>query len=215
MSTAIQKRKLSTGLAVTQKVFVRSRNGGALKIVREHYLRDDIPCSSQSCDKCTDFYFLDASTGELTKPVLSDTPLDLKGKADIGKHYVILDTNVVLNAIDMLESDAVFYDVIVPQTVLEEVKNKSFAIYLRLRTLCKNEEKRVVVFHNEFKSESYLAREKGEIINDYNDRLIRNCAKFYTSHLNDTGISVVLLTNDKANIEKAKADDVKMDSQPS
>ncbi|GME83503.1 unnamed protein product [Ambrosiozyma monospora] len=110
----------------------------------------------------------------------------------------------------MLESDAVFYDVIVPQTVLEEVKNKSFAIYLRLRTLCKNEEKRVVVFHNEFKSESYLAREKGEIINDYNDRLIRNCAKFYTSHLNDTGISVVLLTNDKANIEKAKADDVKV-----
>lgn len=207
MSTVVNKRKrLGGGLAVTSKVFVRSRNGKATKIVREHYLRNDIPCMSQACKSCSNCYKPNAQ-GELLKPILVDNPLKI-AKSDIGAHYIVVDTNVVLNAIDILESDKAFYDVIVPQTVLEEVRNKSFSIYLRLRTLCKNEEKRCIVFHNEFKSDTFKNRENGEIINDYNDRLIRECAKFYGKHMKKHNINTVLITNDKNNNEKAKNDGI-------
>lgn len=38
---------------ISSKVFVRStRSGKVQKIVRELYLRDDIPCSSQLCTSC-------------------------------------------------------------------------------------------------------------------------------------------------------------------
>ncbi|QPG75771.1 exosome catalytic subunit dis3 [Brettanomyces nanus] len=201
MSISLKRKRLSSGLSVSQKVFVRSRNGRATKIVREHYLREDIPCSSMACSKCEEFYFVDAN-GEMRHPILSDSPFDLQNN-DIGKHYLIVDTNVVLNAIDMIESSSVFYDVIVPQTVLEEVRNKSYPIYMRLRDLTKNEEKRFVVFYNEFKVDTYLTRKKGETMNDYNDRLIRECAKFYSEHLKPCGITTVLITGDKDN--KAKA----------
>lgn len=206
MSTSLKRRKLAPGLSVTQKIFVRSRYGRASKIVREHYLRDDIPCYSKACQKCNDYYTTDRN-GQLLHPILSNDPLSLK-KDNIGKHYIIPDTNVVLNAIDLLENDAVFYDVIIPQTVLEEVRNKSYPIYLRLRNLGKNETKRFVVFHNEFKTETYLQRERGETMNDYNDRLIRECTKFYTSHLKDVGIKTVLLTGDKDNRNKAQKDGI-------
>ncbi|ODV85419.1 hypothetical protein CANARDRAFT_7533 [[Candida] arabinofermentans NRRL YB-2248] len=207
MSTVSTKRqRLSSGLKVTQKVFVRSRNGGALKVVREHYLRDDIPCSSACCQECVDYYIPDPD-GKLQTPVLSDSPLTIAAE-NIGKHYLLLDTNVVLNAIDMLESEMAFYDVIIPQTVLEEVRNKSYPIYLRIRSICKSDQKRFVVFHNEFKSSSYLPRDKGETINDYNDRLIRQCSKFYTNHLKEAGINIILLTSDKDNIAKAQKEGI-------
>ncbi|KAG7702611.1 hypothetical protein KL930_005041 [Ogataea haglerorum] len=198
---SVKRQRPADGLAVTQKVFVRSRNGGALKIVREHYLRDDIPCSSVCCDDCEEYY-RPSPDGQPSEPILSGEPLEIT-KNGIGRHYLILDTNVILNAIDLLESDKVFYDVIVPQTVLEEVRNRSYPIYMRLRALCKNDDKRFVVFHNEFKADSFVAREKGESAQDYNDRLIRKCALFYSQHLGKHSISVVLLTSDKNNIEKA------------
>lgn len=206
MSVSLKRKRLSSGLSVTQKVFIRSRRGRATKIVREHYLRDDIPCSSESCEQCQDYY-VPGANGEVPHPILSDSPLDLHQKT-IGKHYVMLDTNVVLNAIDMLENNAVFYDVIVPQTVLEEVRNRSYPIYMRLRNLSKNEEKRFIVFYNEFRADTYVPRKKGETMNDYNDRLIRQCARFYQTHLKEAGITTILLTGDKDNKQKALDDDV-------
>lgn len=206
MSTSVKRKRLPSGLTVTQKVFVRSRNGNATKIVREHYIRDDIPCFSRACETCTECY-KPGPSGEIPHPILSETPLTLN-KGKIGKHYVVIDTNIVLNAIDILENEKVFYDVIVPQTVLNEVRNQSYPIYMRLRTLTKNEEKRFIVFHNEFKAETYVPRKHGEIINDYNDRLIRQTAKYYNNHLTSAGISVLLITGDKANKELAVQDGV-------
>lgn len=199
-SVSLKRKKLGDGLAVSQKMFVATRNGSAVKVVREHYLRNDIPCFSKSCSKCSEYY-VPGPTGEVPHAILSESPLDLQ-KEKIGKHYVIIDTNVVLNAIDILEHVAVFYDIIVPQTVLNEVRNRSIPIYMRLRSLTKNEEKRCIVFHNEFKSDSFVPREKGESMNDYNDRLIRETTKFYISHLD--GITVLLITGDRQNKDIAR-----------
>lgn len=197
MTVQANRKRLSTGLTVTSKVFVRSRNGGALKIVREHYLRNDIPCYSSACTHCQEIVKPDAN-GNLPRFILSANP----AKTTDGKpHYVILDTNIVLHAIDILESTQCFYDVIVPQTVLEEVKNRSFPIYQRLRNLVKLEDKRFVVFHNEYNEGTYVTREKNESINDRNDRAIREVVSWYQKHL--PAIEMILVCNDADS--KAKA----------
>ncbi|QBM89134.1 exosome complex exonuclease DIS3/RRP44 [Metschnikowia aff. pulcherrima] len=202
----LQKKRLSTGLTATQKVFVRSRNGGCTKIVREHYLRKDIPCYSRLCNKCISEVKPDAQ-GNLPEFILLDLPHELKSG---GKHYVVLDTNVILHAIDLLEHVDCFYDVVIPQVVLEEVKNRSFPIYQRVRSLVKAADKRFVVFHNEFHEETFVQRKKDESINDRNDRAIRRCATWYRQHLNDsnskTPINVILVCNDRDNRDKARKD---------
>lgn len=196
-ATIPKRKRLSEGLTVTQKVFVRSRNGGASKIVREHYLRKDIPCLSRACTKCPDIVVPDAKN-ELPSFVLSESPLELPS---IGKHYVVLDTNVILQAIDLLENPDCFPDVIVPQIVLEEVRNKSYPVYTRLRSLTKNsdDQKRFIVFHNEFNEYTFIDRLPEESINDRNDRAIRKACQWYGEHLKPYEIQVVLVTNDRLN----------------
>ncbi|CDH12299.1 Exosome complex exonuclease DIS3 [Zygosaccharomyces bailii ISA1307] len=208
MSTAAigsRRKRLSEGLTVTQKVFVRSRNGGATKIVREHYLRKDIPCLSKACIKCPEIVVPD-SKNELPSFVLSETPLELPS---IGKHYVVLDTNVILQAIDLLENPDCFSDVIIPQIVLEEVRNRSYPVYTRLRSLCKDsdDKKRFIVFHNEFSEYTFVDRLPEESINDRNDRAIRKTCQWYAEHLAPYKIGVVLVTNDRLNRTAAKSKD--------
>ncbi|OBA19114.1 RNB-domain-containing protein [Metschnikowia bicuspidata var. bicuspidata NRRL YB-4993] len=202
----LQKKRLSSGLTATQKVFVRSRNGACTKIVREHYLRTDIPCYSRLCNICITNVKPDAQ-GNLPEFILLDLPHELKSG---GKHYVALDTNVILHAIDLLEHVDCFYDVIVPQVVLEEVKNRSFPIYQRVRSLVKAADKRFVIFHNEFHEDTYVQRKKDESINDRNDRAIRKCASWFRNHLNENNskipINVILVCNDKDNRDKARKD---------
>lgn len=125
--TLLRKRPLSavdgTGdqeVHSTQKQFLRkSARGRVTKVLREHYLRPDIPCGSLYCDECQDLYeiaatptLLDSSgqdemdTSVRSKkakrgngPVLSRQGRDpLKG--DLGsRHYLLLDTNVVLHQV--------------------------------------------------------------------------------------------------------------------
>lgn len=56
--------------------------------------------------------------------------------------------------------------------------------------------------------ETFVEREQGESANDRNDRAIRVAAKWYTEHLNKSTsgaeLKVVMLTNDRANKEKAE-----------
>ncbi|KTB17874.1 Exosome complex exonuclease DIS3 [Nakaseomyces glabratus] len=204
-----KRKKLSDGLAVTQKVFVRSRNGGATKIVREHYLRNDIPCLSRACSKCPEIVAPDAHN-ELPKFVLSEKPE--KGKLDgIGEHYAVLDTNIVLQAIDLLENPECFFDVIIPQIVLDEVRNQSYPVYTRLRTLCRDSDdrKRFIVFHNEFSEHTFVERLENETINDRNDRAIRKTCEWYADHLKSSGISIVLVSNDRLNRVEANRSNAK------
>ena len=110
---------------------------------------------------------------------------------------------------DIFEQGSAFYDVIVLQTVLEEVKTRSLALFSRLMTLVKSVEKRFYVFYNEFRVDTYVRRRKGESINDRNDRAIRTAAKWYAQHLPRKKCpTIVVLTDDQANLQKTKADGV-------
>ncbi|KAI4245447.1 MAG: hypothetical protein L6R40_002508 [Gallowayella cf. fulva] len=198
---------------IASKVFVRSTKSGKVqKITRELYLRQDIPCSSRICISCLKNAPQDAS-GKVSPFILSEKPAATK-KFPTG-HYLVPDTNALLNGMDLFEQKSGFYDVVVLQTVLEELRNRSLPLYNRLIGLTKSEDKHFYVFFNEFRLETYTVREKGESINDRNDRAVRAAVSWYRNHLENSvrngGRSrpcpaIVMLSDDKDNLRKAKAE---------
>ncbi|XDG10370.1 hypothetical protein ABKA04_009985 [Annulohypoxylon sp. FPYF3050] len=192
---------------LSSKVYVRSTKSGKVqKIVREVYLRQDIPCSSKLCQKCM-VNAPRSSKGELSPFVLSDKPAGTKAYPQ--GHYLVPDTNALLNAMDLFEQSSAFYDVVILQTVLEELRNRSLPLYNRLIGLTKSQDKRFYVFFNEFRFETYVTREEGETINDRNDRAVRQAVKWYNEHLQGKRVPVtVMLTDDKLNIQKAKSEKI-------
>ncbi|KAJ9650225.1 exosome catalytic subunit dis3 [Neophaeococcomyces mojaviensis] len=205
------KRSLGDSSAnISSKVFIRSlKSGRVQKVVREQYLRKDIPCSSQLCSTCAANAAPDAS-GNVPKPILSRRPAGTKQFPN--GHYIIPDTNVLLTGIDLLEHSDAFYDVIILQTVLEELRNRSLPLYNRLMSLVKSEEKRFYLFFNEFRAETNVLRQEGETVNDRNDRAVRKSAEWYASHLDATtkkqGPAIVVITNDADNRRKSKAEKI-------
>ncbi|KAI8684002.1 S1 motif domain-containing protein [Fusarium keratoplasticum] len=193
---------------ISSKVYVRStRSGKVQKIVREVYLRTDIPCSSKLCKAC--LQYAPRNAAQQAQPfVLSDKPAGTKAFPQ--GHYLVPDTNALLNAMDLFEQSSAFYDVIILQTVLEELRNRSLPLYNRLIGLTKSEEKRFYVFFNDFRLETFVHREANETVNDRNDRAVRLAVKWYGEHLARTKAkklpAVVMLSDDQDNLRKAKAD---------
>lgn len=181
------------------KSFVkRTRKGNVVKVVKEHYLRDDIPCSSIACKTCT----------HTTPPVLSAEP---RSTGTFKPHYLIPDTNVFISQLDIMEHPAI-KDVIVLQTVREEVRHLSLPVYNRLNAILADKTKRFYMFANEHQRDTFIEKLKDETPNDRNDRAIRVSSKWYNDHLKANGgdgIEVVLLTDDRGNREKASATGIK------
>lgn len=118
---------------------------------------------------------------------------------------------------DLFEHTGAFYDVIILQTVLEELKNQSLPLYNRLLSLIKTDEKRFYLFFNEFRLETHVRRGVDESINDRNDRAVRTVAKWYDQHLRQSAKkgrkeksipAMVVITDDKENLRKAKEENV-------
>ena len=79
------------GIMLKSKVFVKkTRKGGIMKVVREHYLRDDVWCGASHCTNCAQ-----ADDG-----LLDSTPLSCSKLCSF-PHYLLLDTNVVLHQVNM------------------------------------------------------------------------------------------------------------------
>ena len=138
--------------------------------------------------------------------MLSDKPAGTK--AFPNGHYLVPDTNALLNAMDLFEQSSCFYDVVILQTVLEELRNRSLPLYNRLVGLTKSEDKRFYVFFNDFRLETYVQRESNESVNDRNDRAVRLAVKWYGEHLALSKAkkipTVVMLSDDRENLRKAR-----------
>lgn len=167
-----------------------------MKVVREHYLRDDIWCGSEVCTECKQ----DSTVLQRDACIESNLcPYP---------HYLVPDTNVVLHQIDVLE-DPVICNVIVLQTVLQEVRHRSAPVYKRLKDIIHEQGRHFYTFTNEHHRETFIEREPGESANDRNDRAIRVAVGWYSQHLKTLesgpdGLKVVLLTNDQGNKQKAE-----------
>ncbi|KAJ3385059.1 hypothetical protein HDU84_002473 [Entophlyctis sp. JEL0112] len=191
----------------------KTRRGGVIKVVKELYLRDDIPCGIASCVHCSAY---PSQTSSL--PSAATLPKSPSTKLS-SKHYLLPDTNVFYHQIDLMEH-AAFTNVIVLQTVLEELRHRSDQIYERVRALVKDVERRFYAFSNELHRDVFIKKRKDESPNDRNDRgksvavvilkqtvstAIRTACAWYSKHI-PSGVSVALLTDDADNRRKAKAD---------
>lgn len=79
------------------KTFLKkTRAGGVMKIVREHYLRDDIGCGASGCSACGA-----AHEG----PVLEPNPLGPASSLCPWPHYLLPDTNVLLHQVRGTQTD--------------------------------------------------------------------------------------------------------------
>ncbi|ORY87156.1 hypothetical protein BCR37DRAFT_343006 [Protomyces lactucae-debilis] len=191
-----------------QKVFVQNRK--ASKIVRQLYLRTDISCASQLCARCQQYDV--AGAKQSSQSILGADP---KAHSTHGPHYLVPDTNIFYHCMDVMEQEDVFTDVIVLQTALDELRNKSLPLYNRLRQLVKDSDKRFYVFHNEFHVETQVNRSAAESINDRNDRAIRVASLWYKNHLakatrgtQNRAPEIIMLSDDRANRTFARSEGV-------
>ena len=73
------------------KTFMKkTRKGGVMKIVREHYLRDDVWCGVKSCTQC--------SAQSESDQVLEERPESSSSLFNF-PHYIVPDTNIVLHQV--------------------------------------------------------------------------------------------------------------------
>ncbi|CAM9533622.1 unnamed protein product [Discosporangium mesarthrocarpum] len=166
--------------------FKKTRKGKVIRVVGDHYLRDDIGCGALA-----------------GKPITRADLLRL-GRDSVMKQFLVLDTNVVLDQMDLLESpSAALSCVIILQVVLQETRHNNLSLYRRLMQLLKDDSRVFIFFANEHHCETYPSNVPGESPNDRNDRAIRMAAAWFKGQLGEA-IEVLLLTNDRANLGKAK-----------
>ena len=172
------------------KVFHRkTKRGSILKIVREHYLRDDIACGQEDCHKCDDIYRIAPPNAYLSKKPRLDSSKQFK-KA----HIVIPAATALIQQIDVIADVDFGQNIVIMQSVLADVKAHNFPLFARLKDMIKENDRKIYVFCNEFHCETYRNRMAGETAAQYSDRLFKIAINWYKLHLDD--IEIVPITSE-------------------
>uniref|UniRef100_A0A8D0FYZ0 PIN domain-containing protein n=1 Tax=Strix occidentalis caurina TaxID=311401 RepID=A0A8D0FYZ0_STROC len=79
-------------MATSRTFLKRTRAGAVVKVVREHYLREDIPCGAAACRLCPP---RPAGPG----PGLQAQPSGAASSLCPGPHYLLPDTNLLLHQV--------------------------------------------------------------------------------------------------------------------
>ena len=178
-------------MSVTVKVFHRkTKTGSVIKVVREHYLRDDIHCGRDSCPECRSMK-LPVDSPFAPKSYLSDVPRKGINELCPSPHYVVPDLGVLQNQTDILTDPEFGCDIILMQTIWDEVK-RNISVLSNIKQLMA--EKRFYVFLNEYNKNTFSERIIGETIADYKQRLVVSAAEWLQNHFKGD-IKVVLLIN--------------------
>ncbi|XP_047139511.1 DIS3-like exonuclease 1 isoform X1 [Hydra vulgaris] len=158
------------------KLIHLKRNSKNVKIVCEHYLRNDIPCKNVLCNSC------EKVPGKMLAIECT--------------HYIVPDCEVTQVYLEVLELKPLT-GVIFMQTVLnyiQQVGNKKQ--YEKLKLLFKDIDKGCILFNNEHHEGCYIKRSIDTNIEMWRMLNIYNAAKWYHSHLNGA-VSVVILTENE------------------
>ncbi|XP_041073929.1 DIS3-like exonuclease 1 [Polyodon spathula] len=168
-------------LKTERTLHLKSSRGKTVRVVREHYLREHVPCFSSLCQASC------RNDGKL-----------LPGNVT---HYIVPDWKVVQDFLEILEFPAL-RGVIFTQTACQTVQHhKGRKQYNRLRSLLKDARHECIMFSNEFQRYSYCPREKGEAMEKWQTRCIYYAAVWYYHHLAGQK-PLVVITEDQDAIEK-------------
>ncbi|XP_022099659.1 DIS3-like exonuclease 1 isoform X2 [Acanthaster planci] len=151
-------------LKTDKVVQVKTRQGRALRLVREQYLREDVPCNSELC------------LAGCRKTGSSTTPADVT-------HYIVPDCHVTGEFLEIFELPELT-GIIFMQTVLHHVLyEKGHRFYRRIRAKVKDSRNHCTIFANEFCRYAYNPRQAGESQNDWLVRAVYDSAVWYYNHL--------------------------------
>ncbi|XP_035667414.1 DIS3-like exonuclease 1 [Branchiostoma floridae] len=155
---------------------LKTGTGRTVRVVREHYLRDDVSCNSRLCmAECRN-----EGPGLLPKGVT---------------HYVVPDCQVTRDYLEILEFPEI-RGVLFTGTVVHSMQHQGGRrAYGRLRTLLRDPRQECAVFANEFQQYAYCPREHGETLEKWQSRSTYKAAEWYYNHLAGQ-IPVVVLSED-------------------
>lgn len=166
----------------TEKILhLNSSKGRKVRVVREHYVREQVECGSSLC--------------------LAGCHNDGKVLSSDVTHYVVPDGGVVRDFLEILE----FRDlqgIVITQTSYQHTRGRRHCS--RLRALFKDPRHDCILFANEFQQNCYCPREKGESQDKWHTRCVYNAAVWYYNHL--AGLRpVVMLTENRDTIAEFSA----------
>lgn len=132
-------------MSVVLSSYRKTRKGSIIKSVREHYLRDDVHCGRESCASCRAFK---ASAGDQFCPTfyLSDQPRVGLSKLVPSAHYVVIDSESILQQIDVIGDEAFGEDVIVLLSVWRTIRS-NVPLFSKLKELMAS--RRFYLYDNE------------------------------------------------------------------
>lgn len=157
--------------------FKKSRKGNITKIVQETYLREDVPT-----------------------PFLENVEMDLENKT-----IFILDSQTFLGLMDLVENCPVLNNVLVLQTVLEEIKAKDQKVFETVKNLIEIETHRnFQVFANDFSKFTHVDKLNNETWQIRNQRAVMKAIAWYSDQAKLYKKEVLFLTNNFKNFENAK-----------
>ncbi|CAH3019970.1 unnamed protein product [Porites evermanni] len=155
---------------------LKTKNGRLLDVVREHYLRKDVPCHSEICTGC------EQGSGNQLSSSLT--------------HYVVPDCQVSKLFLEVFECPEI-QGVIFLQTVVNFVQHQGGRkLHSQLKNLVNDSRQQCIIFSNEFCDGAYIPREPGESSEDWQWRSVYNAAVWYHNHLQQM-IPIVVLTEDQ------------------
>ncbi|KAL8272182.1 hypothetical protein Esti_003910 [Eimeria stiedai] len=181
-----------------------SKRGRVRKVVREVYLRDDVPCGIKGCYLCGD-------------------PSKNAGLLRADQRLLFPDASCLLTFIDFVETDPCVRNCVILSTVLNQVRAKSLQVYGRLRVLCgasaiagdaNKPQKGFHIFSNEFFSQTFVEPNPDETMKAYEARCMCVAAEWLQRHLSVLAAGgdlegevpkVTLLTFDEDLKERAEA----------
>ena len=117
-------------------LLIKTRSGKIMRILREHYIREDIEHGIGSV---------------LDKSPITNPPNSICSK----NHWILPDTNIFLNNMDAIE-ETQFNNLIILQTVQNELKRRSAPNYKRLKTLISSGRKFFVFVNEHSKGNSLI-----------------------------------------------------------
>ncbi len=170
-------------IPISKKINVKAGRGGVMGVVREQYLRTDVPCRSKLCfEGCSN----DGGQG-------GKLPADVT-------HYLLPLEDVVRNYFEVLESEKLA-GVIYLQSVVAPVQMASQRHYKRICGQVREPKRGAVFFPNEFCKSTYVRRRKDESLTEHRARMAHKVAEWYYEHLGGQK-PIVVVTEDKELIAK-------------
>ena len=175
--------------SVSKKIQLKSR-GKVFGVVRESYLRSDIPCRSALCFENCSHMTEESLDSEKRQSVL---PAEVT-------HYLIPATDTVNKFMEILELEEMTGMILI-QTVVNNIQQSSLRHYRRLCGFIRDPKNASVFFPNEFFKQTYVQRDTSESVQDWQHRMLFRVGCWYYDHLGGQR-PIVILTEEEEVIKR-------------